>query len=302
MKIHPILLGAVILQGCMTLPVKGKVENSDEYFTGTATGNLFGTGSLKIVSSNSSICEGDFVYKIPHRLGKGDFKCNDGREGPFQFESTCTSGSGYGNLGKNHFTFSFGKNLPQVHSQEAVSIVTPETQSIAPTGSTSRNKGDLLAENRDSNLSAVSSKTEVLTSSEEFNEVQMTKNGGVYMLPASINDVLSIKFIIDSGASDVSISPDIALTLIKTETITINDFLPGQAYKLADGSIAKSNRFKLHSLRVGASVIKNIPCSISNSINAPLLLGQSALEQLGSFTFDYDKSIVRFHNKPTKSK
>ena len=136
--------------------------------------------------------------------------------------------------------------------------------------------------------------------SDEFNEVIMTKSGGVYMIPASINEVLNIKFIIDSGASDVSISPDIALTLLKTETIGKNDFLPGQSYKLADGSIAQSNRFKLRSLKVGNKVLKNIPCSISNSIDAPLLLGQSALEQLGTFTFDYDAGTVRFKNKLVK--
>ena len=116
--------------------------------------------------------------------------------------------------------------------------------------------------------------------------LKVKKNNGVYSVPVELNGVLKIDFIFDSGASDVSISPDVALTLLRTGTIKKEDWLEGAYYKFADGSIAKSKRFKLSSLKVGNKVITNVNCSISNSIDAPMLLGQSVLSKFGKYTFD----------------
>lgn len=134
-----------------------------------------------------------------------------------------------------------------------------------------------------------------ILSKSAIEEVKYTKSGGVYLIPVLINDVLQMKFIIDSGASDVSISPDVVLTLIKTETIKKRDWLPGKQYQLADGSIVQSDRFNIRTLKIGNRILKNVACSISNSIDAPMLLGQSALEQLGNFTFHYETGTVRFN-------
>jgi aspartyl protease family protein len=118
-------------------------------------------------------------------------------------------------------------------------------------------------------------------------EVKLKKTGGVYEVPVELNEVLKIDFIFDSGASDVSISPDIALTLIKTGTIKENDWLPGEYYRFADGTTAKSMRFTLKSVRIGDKVVSDVTCSISNSLDAPMLLGQSVLKKFGKYTFDY---------------
>ncbi|RYD51782.1 MAG: hypothetical protein EOP52_06255 [Sphingobacteriales bacterium] len=124
------------------------------------------------------------------------------------------------------------------------------------------------------------------------NTVKIKKVGSVYSIPVSLNDVLKIDFIFDSGASDVSISPDIALTLLKTGTIKKEDWLEGTFYKFADGSVAKSKRFKLRSVKIGNKVLKNITCSISNSIDAPMLLGQSVLSRFGRYTFDNNRQVL----------
>ena len=115
------------------------------------------------------------------------------------------------------------------------------------------------------------------------------QKGGVYEVPIELNGVLKIDFIFDSGASEVSISPDIALTLIKTGTLTEKDWLPGAYYSFADGSSAKSERFILRSVKIGDKIIYDVTCSISNSINAPILLGQSVLSKFGKYTFDNQK-------------
>lgn len=126
------------------------------------------------------------------------------------------------------------------------------------------------------------------------NEVRLIKVGGVYQLPVNLNGVLDIHFIFDSGASDVSISPDVALTLLRTGTITESDWLDGAYYRFADGTSAKSKRFRLKSVKIGERVIHGVTCSISNSINAPMLLGQSVLERLGKYSFDYKKGVLTF--------
>ena len=104
-----VALATIVLSGCsMTLPVRGQIQNAGETFTGTATGYMNGGGNLSVVSSTGAVCKGDFVY-VTRRQGEGIFTCDDGRSGPFQFVSTGTSGTGYGDLGGQRFTFTFGK-------------------------------------------------------------------------------------------------------------------------------------------------------------------------------------------------
>ena len=108
LKFAASLICVLGLSACsMTLPVKGSVQNSAETFTGTATGYLSGGGTLKLVSSSGAVCEGNFVY-VNNREGSGVFNCDDGRSGPFEFVSTGTRGTGFGDLGGERFTFTFG--------------------------------------------------------------------------------------------------------------------------------------------------------------------------------------------------
>jgi predicted aspartyl protease len=129
----------------------------------------------------------------------------------------------------------------------------------------------------------------------EKNTVRLFKNdGGVYEVSVLLNGVLSLNFIIDSGATEVMISPDVALTLLKTRTVSKADFLPGQRYAFADGSSADSPRFILRKLKIGSRVITNVPCAIGSNLDSPLLLGQSALEKLGNYSIDYSRSALVF--------
>ncbi|MCL2860766.1 MAG: retroviral-like aspartic protease family protein [Oscillospiraceae bacterium] len=127
----------------------------------------------------------------------------------------------------------------------------------------------------------------VASSSTSSNNIKLQKIGGVYEVPVELNGVLKINFIFDSGASDVSISPDVAATLVRTGTIRDSDWLPGAYYSFADGSTAKSARFKLRSLKIGNKTVYDVTCGIANSLEAPMLLGQSVLSKFGKYSFDY---------------
>lgn len=91
----------------LTLPVSGQVSESDETFTGSATGYMDRSGTLEIRSSKGTVCTGNFVY-VTAREGEGVFRCNDGRVGPFTFVSTGTRGTGHGTIGGKRFIFTFG--------------------------------------------------------------------------------------------------------------------------------------------------------------------------------------------------
>jgi hypothetical protein len=102
------VLAFLLLAACsMTLPVRGFVQNSDETFSGSATGYMDGAGVLTINSNKGASCAGNFVY-VNRRQGEGVFSCTDGRSGPFRFVSTGSRGTGYGTLGSQNFTFTFG--------------------------------------------------------------------------------------------------------------------------------------------------------------------------------------------------
>jgi len=130
------------------------------------------------------------------------------------------------------------------------------------------------------------------------NSIRLIKNkSGLYEIPILLNDVLKINFIFDSGASEVSISPDVALTLIRTGTIGENDWLPSQTYQFADGSTAKSKRFLLRKLVLGNFEISNIEVSISNSIEAPMLIGQNVMQKFGTITIDNENQLLIINKK-----
>jgi len=87
----------------------GQMERSDETFRGTVTGGGFrsGPGDLTLVSSHSTTCRGSFVYTARHKA-QGVLNCDDGRTGPFFMSGFDATGSGYGDLAGQRFTFTFG--------------------------------------------------------------------------------------------------------------------------------------------------------------------------------------------------
>ena len=65
-------------------------------------------------------------------------------------------------------------------------------------------------------------------------EISLIKQGGTYKVPVVINGSLNLNFTVDSGAADVSIPADVVLVMIRTGTLTDDDFLETQTYVLAD--------------------------------------------------------------------
>jgi clan AA aspartic protease (TIGR02281 family) len=119
----------------------------------------------------------------------------------------------------------------------------------------------------------------------------MTYDGGTFKVPTTINGQLTLKFIVDSGASDVSVPADVVMTLLRTGTITGSDFIGARTYRLADGSTVPSERFVIHSLKVGETTLDNVVGSVA-PVAGSLLLGQSFLSRFKSWSIDNERRAL----------
>ena len=81
--------------------------------------------------------------------------------------------------------------------------------------------------------------------------IQLKLEHGIYMVPVRINDAIAIPFVLDSGASEVSIPDDVFSVLWRSGTVSQSDFIGAGIYTLADGSTRLSNRYVLHKMTVG---------------------------------------------------
>jgi Aspartyl protease/SPOR domain len=121
--------------------------------------------------------------------------------------------------------------------------------------------------------------------------VRMEREGGVYVVPVRINDSITLNAIVDSGAGDVSIPADVVLTLMRTKTVSPQDFLGKQIYVLADGTRVPSQQFRIRSLKVGNKTIRNVTAGIA-SVKGDMLLGQSFLSRFKSWSIDNEKHVL----------
>jgi aspartyl protease family protein len=116
----------------------------------------------------------------------------------------------------------------------------------------------------------------------------MKKYGDLYKVPIEVNGV-AMDFIFDTGASDITISLTEALFLIKQGKLSENDIVDSQQYRIADGSISEGMVIKFKTVKIGNKTLHNINATIIKSTEAPLLLGQSALNKFGKISIDYKK-------------
>ena len=108
---------------------------------------------------------------------------------------------------------------------------------------------------------------------------------GVYVTPAVINGVVSAKFLVDTGASLVGVPAGLVKSLVDSGFIAQSDFLGERTFRIANGSTFQSQTLRLKSLQIGNVVVEDVEASVLPD-NAPLLLGQSFLRRLKSWSMD----------------
>jgi len=128
----------------------------------------------------------------------------------------------------------------------------------------------------------------------EHTKVRMEKAGGVYLVPIKVND-LNLKFIFDTGASSICLSSAEALVMLRQGKITQDDFVGQQQFQDATGGISVGTIIRLHTVEIGGIVLRNVEANVVDNIQAPLLLGQTALSKFGKVTIDYNNNIIEFN-------
>lgn len=123
-------------------------------------------------------------------------------------------------------------------------------------------------------------------------EIELELSNGVYLVPCKVNKI-PMKFVLDTGASNVSISSTEALFLIKQGKINDDEFIGKVNYKTASGEILEGTQIILRKIDINGIVITDITATIVHELNAPLLLGQSALSKLGDYSIKGNKLIIQ---------
>jgi clan AA aspartic protease (TIGR02281 family) len=121
--------------------------------------------------------------------------------------------------------------------------------------------------------------------------VSIEPHDGAFVVPVVLNDIMTVKFIVDSGSADVSIPEEVASALMRSGTLTGADLLGNKTYMLADGSLVPSKIYRMASLRIGGTVMQNVTVRIS-AAKSSLLLGQSFLSRLKSWSINNAHQVM----------
>lgn len=123
-----------------------------------------------------------------------------------------------------------------------------------------------------------------ITGTKSKDEIQLKSNNGTYLIFVSINGLKS-NFVLDSGASEISISSNFERELIARGLIKKEDYLEQGLYKIANGTIVTQRRINLREVKVGDFTVKNVTASVGNG-DIPLLLGKSFLDKFSKWSID----------------
>lgn len=110
--------------------------------------------------------------------------------------------------------------------------------------------------------------------------IQMEEYGGVYRIPCTVNGA-KMKFIFDTGASNVCLSMSMAEYLYDNEYISKDDILGTGSSSVADGRIVDHVIINLRNIEIAGQHLNNVQAVVIDGQNAPLLMGQSAIQKLG---------------------
>ena len=130
--------------------------------------------------------------------------------------------------------------------------------------------------------------------------IQMEYDNGIYRIPCTVNGA-NMKMVFDTGASTVSLSLATALHLFQNGFINKNDFKGTGQSSTASGDIVDHMIINLRDIELGGMHLYNVEGVVVESLTAPLLLGQSAIQKLGLITIDGSKLIINSRNSNVSS-
>lgn len=128
---------------------------------------------------------------------------------------------------------------------------------------------------------------------DNLNVLKMENENGVKYVWIEINGI-RLRFIFDTGASNICISPAEANVLYRQGTLRREDILDKEYFQDATGKISEGTKVNLRTVKIGNKNLENIEATVIDNINAPLLLGQSVLEKFGKIEIDNANGQIIF--------
>lgn len=113
--------------------------------------------------------------------------------------------------------------------------------------------------------------------------ITMEQEAGVYKIPCVVNG-LRMKFIFDTGATSVCISQNMANFMYENDYITDSDIEDIGNTRLGNGEIVEHVKIKLREVEIGGLKLKDVEAIVVRGQDAPLLLGQSVIQRLGTIS------------------
>ncbi len=123
-----------------------------------------------------------------------------------------------------------------------------------------------------------------VTGDEPTIQIPLSQKDGVYTLTIYIGS-MRLVYILDSGASETTITSDIERQLIESGLITKDNYLSSGLYKLADGSIIERRRILMPKIKIGSYFVYNIPVTVGTN-ESPMLLGKNVLDKFKNWSLD----------------
>ena len=131
----------------------------------------------------------------------------------------------------------------------------------------------------------------VLSDNRTNNDQLETEHGLSILLETEKHCIL-----LDTGASDVTISMVEATFMMKNGYLSERDVVGSQRYMDADGDISVGTIINLKEVYFGGHTLENVRASVVRNQKAPLLLGQSVLGRLGKIEIDNQKQLLIIRN------
>lgn len=121
--------------------------------------------------------------------------------------------------------------------------------------------------------------------------LEMEVENGVRYVWIEVNGI-RLRFIFDTGASNICLSQAEATVLYRQGTLRKDDILSTEYFQDATGRISEGTKINLRSVKIDNIELENVEATVIDNVNAPLLLGQTVLERFGTIQIDNSKNII----------
>ena len=179
----------------------------------------------------------------------------------------------------------------QGRAQEAVTMLDSYDQTLVDEGQSPWFEGKVAQIRADHNLAAPSTPALAAASGPQSQQVPLQGQRGALFVPVVVDDALTLNFVVDSGASDVTIPADVARTLARMGKLSAADVVGQGVFTLANGVREPGELVKIHSMKIGGQEVHDVIASVSNA-NGQLLLGQSFLRRFKSWSIDNNRRVL----------